>query len=50
LHWVNISWGRHGLHGLEIKLKDQKMNFTAESAENAEKNFFIVGGTDRKDI
>ncbi|MEA1896790.1 MAG: glycosyltransferase family 4 protein [Bacteroidota bacterium] len=37
--------GLHRLHGLGIKLKDQKMNFTAESAE---KNFFIVGGTDRK--
>jgi len=30
-----------------IKLKDKKMNFTAE---NTEKNFFIVGGTDKKDI
>jgi len=36
------------LHGLEIKLKDQKKNFIARFARAAEKNFFIVGGTDKK--
>jgi hypothetical protein len=50
LHPREIGYAFHRAsrsHGLGIKLKDQKMNFTAE---NAEKNCFIVEGTDKKDI